>query len=231
MKQFSSTLAAIFICLTVYALAAGSSYAATLRFDPTTVTVGQGNTFDVDIVVDAETDEISGTDVYILYDDTLVEPTAVTEGNYFPVVSNTIDSEKIYINGLVQNATEFKTGSGVLATVSFTMLTGSSGTLQFYCDLTQPDTSKIVKNDVNATNVITCANLNLFSINGGTTTQNSTPTPTALPSTGGTTTTGTTTTTVATTTLPQSGMFDNVIKYSVPGVVLLAIGVLIKVLI
>lgn len=234
MKQFS-VLASIAICSSVFLGMAHASYAAVLKFDPTSVTAGADNTFDVDIVVDAEEDEISGTDVYILYDETLVEPTAVTEGDYFPVVSNTIDTEKIYINGVVKEATEFKTGSGVLATVTFQMKSGSAGTLQFYCDLTQSDTSKVVKNDVNATNVIDCNNLNLFSINGGTGPQDAVPTPTTLPQTGGTVASPTPITQIITTTnvttLPQSGIFENILKYSIPGVVMLALGVIIKVFI
>lgn len=237
MKQSLSVFASIALCSGLFLGMAHASYAAVLKFDPTSVTAGADNTFDVDIVVDAESDEISGTDVYILYDETLVEPTAVTEGDYFPVVSNTIDTEKIYINGVVKEATEFKTGSGVLATVTFQMKSGSAGTLQFYCDLTQSDTSKIVKNDVNATNVIDCNNLNLFSINGGTGPQNqaTSPTPTTLPQTGGTVASPTPITQIVTTTnvttLPQSGIFENILKYSIPGIVMLAVGVAIKVFI
>lgn len=216
----------------VFAFSANAVSAATLKFDPTSITATNGNTFEVDIIVDAGSDQIAGTDAYIQYDNTLVEPSEVVPGTFFPVVSNSTTSEQVYINGVVTDPTDFKTGSGILATVTFRMLSDGDGTLSFYCDTSQPNTSKIVKNDVNATNVIECNALTLFSINGGDVpaqVATATPAPTALPATGGSTGgVKESAQQVTTTTLPESGVFENVIGFAVPGALLLAAGVILK---
>lgn len=234
MKNSVLSIVAFALCAVVFTVGAQAAEAAVLKFDPTSVTVTNGNTFEVDVIVDAEDEQVSGTDAYILYDSTLLETTTdqISPGTYFPVVSSTVDTEKIYINGVVTDPTDFKTGSGVLATITFTMLRDGNGTLQFYCDTSQRDTSKIVKNDVDATNVIECANLSIFSINGGTSTPQDGTTPTTVPATGGTT--GglkETTQYVQPTALPQSGVFENVVSVAIPGAIMLVVGVLLKIFI
>jgi hypothetical protein len=228
MKSGLLSIVAFALCSMVFTVGAQTAEAAVLKFDPKSVTVTNGNTFEVDVIVDAEGEQISGTDAYILYDSTLLKTSTnqISPGTYFPVVSSTVDTEKIYINGVVTDPTDFKTGSGVLATITFTMLRDGNGALQFYCDTSQPDTSKIVKNDVDATNVIKCANLSIFSINGGTSTPQD---GTTLPATGGTS--GgikQTTQYVQPTALPQSGVFENVVSVAVPGAIMLVLGVLLK---
>lgn len=227
-----SSITSFLVCAFCFLAFAGASHAAVLKFDPTSSTTAVDGTFDVDIVVDAGTDQISGTDAYIKFDPAIVEAQTVTKGSFFPSVNNTIDTDQVYVNGVVTDATDFKTGSGVLATINFKVKSTTPGTLAFYCDLTQNDTSKIVKNDVNGTNVIECSNLTLYSINGGTsqpaqTSATNTPAPTTLPNTGAGQTQQPQTVVVQT--LPQSGVFDNIIKYSVPGIILLVLGVVLKI--
>lgn len=226
-----SSITSFVMCAVCFLAFAGATHAAVLKFDPTSSNTEVDKTFDVDVVVDAGTDQISGTDAYIKFDPAIVEATTVTKGSFFPSVNNTIDTNQVYINGVVTDSTDFKTGSGVLATITFKVKSTTPGTLSFFCDLTQNDTSKIVKNDVNGTNVIECSNLTLYSINGGTsapasTTTAATNTPAPAQAT---TTTGTTQTTTVVQTLPQSGVFDNIIKYSVPGIILLVLGVVLKI--
>lgn len=230
-----SSITSFLVCAFCFLAFAGASHAAVLKFDPTSSTTAVDGTFDVDIIVDASTDQISGTDAYIQFDSAIVEAQTVTKGSFFPSVNNTIDTDQVYINGVVTDSTDFKTGSGVLATITFKVKSTTPGTLSFYCDLTQNDTSKIVKNDVNGTNVIECTSLTLYSINGGTsapaqttTTTTTTTSATNTPAPAQTTTT-TTGQTVVVQTLPQSGVFDNIIKYSVPGVLLLVLGVVLKI--
>lgn len=226
-----SSITSFLVCAFCFLAFAGASNAAVLKFDPTSATASVDGTFDVDVVVDAGTDQISGTDAYVKFDPAIVEAQTVTKGSFFPSVNNTIETDQVYVNGVVTDSTDFKTGSGVLATITFKVKSTTPGTLSFYCDLTQNDTSKIVKNDVNGTNVIECSSLTLFSINGGTsapaqtitTTTSATNTPSPQQAT---TTTGQT---VVVQTLPQSGVFDNIIKYSVPGVILLVLGVVLKI--
>lgn len=230
MKIRSSYLTSFFLCIICYLGFAVVSQAAVLKFDPTSTTATANGTFDVDVVVDAGADQISGTDAYIQFDPAIVEAQNVTKGTYFPAVNSTIDTDQVYINGVVQQATDYKTGTGVLATITFKVKATTPGTLSFFCDLTQNDTSKIVKNDVNGTNVIECNNLTLFSINGGTSSTSATATP--GPSATGTPSTNVTTTQTQQTTqvlLASGGVFDNILKYSIPGMILLVLGVVLKI--
>lgn len=132
--------------------------AAALKFSPTSKSVSAGETFQVQVVVDAGSEEVSGTDAYVLYDQGKFQATSVTEGTYFPYVQNTIASGKVSIYGVVTDPATSRTGSGTLATISFKVLEGATtGNLTFYCDANANDTSKIVKNDINATNIIVCS--------------------------------------------------------------------------
>ncbi|OGK38430.1 hypothetical protein A3F03_02650 [Candidatus Roizmanbacteria bacterium RIFCSPHIGHO2_12_FULL_41_11] len=188
--------------------------AAVLQFDPVSSNAAVAGTFDVKINVDAKTDSIAGSDIYIIYDPTLVEPQAVNYGTFFPIASNNITSGKIYISAVVEDSTQYKTGSGTVATVTFKGLQVGSGTLRFDCDLTRSDASKIVKNDLNATNVIECGSLGTFSITVG-----GAAGSTALTSSSNTTTSSN---------LPQSGVIENVLRFSLPAILLLSVGLILK---
>ncbi|MEN9328338.1 MAG: Cohesin domain, partial [Candidatus Parcubacteria bacterium] len=144
--------------------------AASLKFSPTSKTVNQGDTFQVQVNVDAGSEEVSGTDSYVLYDASKFTATSVTEGTYFPYVTSNIASGKVSIWGVVTDPATSRTGSGTLATITFTVLqNASSANLTFYCDLNANDTSKIVKNDINATNIIVCSanDTAVITVNGG----------------------------------------------------------------
>ena len=197
--------------------------AAYLKFDNTTVTAASGATFKVGVMVDPVSDSVSSADVYITYDSTLMKATAVTAGTQFPTVTNDIaTSGKIYIAGMVNDPASSITTLGTLATVTFQALKDGSGTLAFDCNL-----SKIIKNDLNATNVISCAQNGTSAVTigaGGTTTN-----PTATPVPGSNTSTNTDSTSTPTpAVLPQSGVFDNVARIAIPGMIILFIGLGIR---
>lgn len=189
--------------------------AATLNFDPTTSAPAVDETFSVAVTIDAGSAQIAGTDIYINYDKTLVSVQSVTSGDYFPLVGNTPSDGRLYISGVVANQGEFKTGAGTVATVIFKALTAGSAELVYDCDLTKTETSKIVQNDINASNIINCAGngKHTATIAGGGST-----TPAAGSSgTGGTT-------------LPTSGVLDGAVTYSTIGVLLVFAGIAIKLL-
>lgn len=199
-------------------------YAATLEFNPTSTTVDKQGTFDVDIMVDSGSDEISGTDAYILYDSSVLQPQSVQEGTHFPNVTNTITSDKVSISGVITDPTDFRTGEGKLATITFQAVQAGTTDLEIYCDLSANDTSKIVKSDINATNIIECNALQDFTatINEGS------PTATPVPTSGPTATPVPTSTYNNPTALPEAGIVDNIAKYTIPGVVLLMLGGVIR---
>ncbi len=138
--------------------------AAFLRFSPSTISAVNGNTFQVSVLVDSASDEILSTDAYVLYDSKTLQAMSVADGTYFPYVVHNITPGKVSIRGLVTDAATSRTGSGTLATLTFKVLAPGSAALSFFCDMNANDTSKIVKNDINATNIIVCTQNNTASV-------------------------------------------------------------------
>jgi hypothetical protein len=220
-KSFSIS-AVVFLALP---LLVQGVYAATLRFNPTTTTVDTQGTFDVEILVDSGSDEISGTDAYVLYDASVLQPQSVEEGDHFPTVTNTISSDRVSISGVITDPTDFRTGEGTLATITFEALSAGTTDLEIYCDLSANDTSKIVKSDINATNIIECNALQNFTatINDNTPTATPQPQPTTPPATPVPTSVH-----VEPTALPEAGIADNIAQYTIPGVILLMVGGIVR---
>lgn len=212
MNFIKKYLVAVFVVTLVFFVWTGKTQAATLKFDKPTVSVDPGKTFDLQIVVDAGSDQILGVDSYVVYDPQYFEPQNVTNGTFFPIVYNNTFSGKVYIAGLVSDPATFKTGSGTLATITFKAVKNASANITFLCS-DGSETSKILKNDAQATNVIQCANNGLSSVtigSGGTNTGGITPTIS---------------------TLPRTGYMDSINKYSVAGAMLLLLGIGAKLLI
>ncbi len=184
------------------------SWAASLKFDKGTVSVSNGGTFQIAVTVDPSPDNVSSTDVYITYDATALKPTTVTAGSLFPTVTNDIStSGKVYIAGLVNDAASSISTSGTLATITFQALKEATVTLSFDCN-----SSKVVKNDINATNVLNCSQNGSSTVTiGAGSSSGATATP--APTSG---------------TLPVSGVFDNVVKFAVPGMILLLMGSILR---
>ena len=184
--------------------------AASFDFDPDSTEIDVDDTFTVTVDIDAGTDQIAGTDIYISYDDDLLDLQSVTGASYFPLVSNIPSTDRLYISGVVANQGEYKTGAGTVATLIFKGVADGSTELTFDCDLTQTDTSKIVKNDINASNVINCSALETHAVTigaGDDTSANDSPDA-----------------------LPASGVYDMVVQYSMYGGALLLLGIILKLL-
>ena len=215
MRLLLNSLLLLFFIVLVFPVIA-SVNAAVLKFDKTTVTTTANQTFDVQVVIDAGSAQILGVDSYIVYDPALLEPQNVVNGTYFPTVLNNTFSGKVYIAGIVNDPATFKTGSGTLATVTFKALKDGAGKLTFYCTEGANDSSKILKNDTNATNVIQCANNGqvdyTIGSGGGTTQPSVTPAPTISK-------------------LPQTGFMDSFNTVGMTGAVLLLIGIGAKIFI
>ena len=140
-----------------------SAEAASLKFDKTTATTTNGGTFQISVTVDPAGDNLSSTDVYVTFDSTLLKANSVAAGSLFPTVTNDIStSGKVYIAGMVNDPATSVSTSGTLATITFQGLKDGSGTLAFDCA-----TSKIIKNDINATNVINCSQNGTSSVTVG----------------------------------------------------------------
>lgn len=187
----------------------GRVYAAYFDFDKTSYTTSEGNTFTVDVTVNAGDDELKSADAYIQYDATYLEAESVDDGTYFPTVTNDISSGTVYITGLIDDPAVPSTGSGKLATITFKSLkaTGSNNvTLKFNCG-SGSSSSSISKNDDTGTNVIECsANGESTVTTGGGST--ATATPVASPSA-----------------LPKTGAVENVMRLAIPGMMLFMLGI------
>ncbi|MDH7476323.1 MAG: cohesin domain-containing protein [Microgenomates group bacterium] len=194
-----------FLPLTVNVLA------ATLEFNPATITTSAGQSFDLNIVINAGSDQITSVDAFIVYDANLLEVVSVTDGTFFPTISkDTSVTGKAYIAGMVNDPATYKTGSGTLASIRFTAKANGVANVTFDCAQGLTTDSNITKNDLNATDIIQCASNGSASVvigTGGATGPTATPRASSAGST-----------------LPRSGIFDNVVKYSIPGAVLLFLG-------
>lgn len=216
----------LFIVLGLSPTLFGNAYAASLSFDPSSVSKNAGEAFDIKVDANAGSDQITSVDAYITYDANVLEVQSVTNGTFFPTVTkDTSQAGKVYIAGLVDDPATSKTGTGTLATITFKGKTSGSAILAFTCTQGSTSDSNITKNDLNATDIITCSSngssaitIGSGSSSGGSSSGGS--------SSGGSSTSGGTT--PAPTELPKSGVFDNVVKYSVPGIILLLLGGIAK---
>lgn len=175
----------------------GSVSAANFKFDTTTVTAANGATFQLAVIVEPGSNSLNSVDSYVSFDSSLLKATAVTAGSLFPTVSHDESTAgRVYIAGMVNDPASSISTSGTVATITFQGLKDGSGTISFDCN-----TSKIIKDDINATNVITCSQNGTAAVTIGS--GGNAPTPSQL---------------------PESGIFDNVIKFAIPGMILLLLG-------
>lgn len=196
----SLSLAVLFIVVPMFF---GSVNAASLKFDKTTVSTTNGGTFEIAVTVDPGSDPVLSTDAYVTFDSSLLKANSVSAGSLFPAVTNdTATSGRVYIAGMVTDTATPVTTSGTLATITFQGLKEGTGTLAFDCNL-----SKIIKNDDFTSNVLVCSqnNSSVVTIGGGggaaPAADNSVPAE-----------------------LPQTGIFDNVASIAIPGIILLLLG-------
>lgn len=190
----------------------GQIYAATLQFDPATVTTTSSQSFDLNINVNAGSDQITSVDAFILYNQSLFEVSSISDGTFFPTVAkDSTQAGKVYVAAMVSDPATSKTGSGTIATVKFKAKADGTADITFDCTQGSTTDSNVTKNDLNATDLIQCSSNGKAAVTVGA----GGVAPTSPPA-------------VNPTNLPRSGAFDNVVKYSIPGVILLLIGGLAK---
>lgn len=224
-KRFLSWFGFLFTAA-VFLFASGHVEAAYLKFGNSAVSATAGQTFTVDVVVDAGTDNITSTDIWVLYDPSFISAQTVTSGTFFPAVTNNLTSGKVSITGLIVDPGTYRTGSGTVATITFSALKNGSTTLSFDCRTDVSNSSKVIQNDINATNIIVCAQNQTATVTiGGTAAASSSGT---AASTGTASSTGTYITPTPPSSLPTTGIAENIAKFAAPGLVLLFIGGLLR---
>src|SRR3989338_1314293 len=135
----------------------GQVQAAFLKFDSANVSLKPGDTFSINVTVDSGSDQITSAVAHIVFDASLLEAQSVTPGPFFPSVIQNITAGKVSISGLVNSPGTYQTGSGTLGSITFKALKSGTASLSFYCQPILYNSSKIIKNDLNATNVIDCS--------------------------------------------------------------------------
>jgi LPXTG-motif cell wall-anchored protein len=219
MKKIGILLVLVFALLfnsfpSVYA--AGS---ATLGFSQSTFTTSVGSTFTVGITVNPGTDAISSTDAHVTYDSTVLEAQSVTAGTYFPSVNQTITAGKVSIFASVIDPASSKTGQGTIATITFKGLKIGTDNLVLFCDTTAYNTSKVIRDDADATNIISCAQSGTATVTVGAGGSDSlTPTTSPLVDTP-----------TPITQLPTTGFVEDLSMYGLIGVALIVVGGIVRI--
>jgi hypothetical protein len=182
------------ICVLGWLLAAapilGAVSAATLKFDPSTVSTNVGETFKLDVVADAEEKEILGVDALIEYDPAICEIESITDGDFLEIgIKEFTQPGKIYIAGVVSNPGESVTGEGVLASVQCKAKASGKTTFTYTCETGETNESNISEKSTDAPDLIQCASNGeaVVTVGGSTKTKVSTgsgKTPSELPRTG-----------------------------------------------
>jgi len=217
MKKKLIKILSLVILFIVFPAVFGLVDAASLKFDKTTASASNGQTFQIAVTVDPGSDALNSTDIYVNYDSTILKATVVSAGSLFPTVTNDISTAgKVYIAGMVNDVASSISTSGTVATITFQALKDGTATLSFDCS-----TSKIIKNDINASDVMTCSqnNNSVITIGGGSSQGTN---PTSVPAA--------TDNSSNPSELPQSGIFDNVVKFIIPGAILLILGSMLRLL-
>lgn len=209
----------LFLCISFFAGTAVQ--AASVKFDTGTVTVSVGSTFTINAVVDAGSDQITSTDMWILYDPLLLQAQSASAAAFFPAVTSNITSGKVYIAGIVTDPGTYRTGSGSVAAITFTGLKNGTATLSYDCRTDVSNSSKVIKNAVDPTNVINCTQNGtaIVTIGSGGSLTPTTVAPTAVYSQQATPTS-----------LPRTGIMDQLPKLLFAGGFFVIVGVVMRVL-
>lgn len=136
-------------------------------FNPTEQVKNVGDTFEVQLNVDTKTEKVFGAEAHVKYDETILSLSNIREGDFFPTVLSSNNGGNSSIRGIVSEPADYRTGTGSIAFLTFTALKNGATTVTFYCDPAQYNTSKIIKNDINATNVIDCGANNTLAVQVG----------------------------------------------------------------
>jgi hypothetical protein len=176
------------------------------KFNKDTINIAPNQDFTVDLIVDPESDPIVSIDAYIQFDSNVIETIDVTDANYFSILTHEIRTSSVYIGGM-NDLNNPKTGVGQVATIKFRAKTNGATTLTFNCSA-----SKIVKNDTDSTNVLSCDKNKTIEVTVGQGSASTTNTTSATDS--------------GKTQLPATGVFDDTGKFLLPGVILLLSGMI-----
>src|SRR3989344_1824210 len=148
------TVAFVALSLAIFFYAApswGSVFAATLKFDPSTISTKVGETFTLDVVVDAEDKQILGVDAVIEFNASILEVESITDGDFLEIgIKEFRQPGKIYIAGGGSSPGQSVTGKGTLATVQFKAKSAGSANVTYTCKTGETNESNISEKSTDA---------------------------------------------------------------------------------
>lgn len=229
MKKFYKHTIVYACCMLLFFAAVSSVSAASLKLNPTSVTKGQGQTFEIMVDMDLGSEQALATDAKITYDCALLEVTNIVDGTFLGIGKKEYSTcGQIYIAGIIQDPGSYVTGTGTLATITFkTKAQDGTATVQFVCTDGETATdSNIANNDLNTKDIIKCGENGKSTVvvgvggptSGPTNAPTSTPRPTTDPDD-------------VPDDLPDSGIGDMIQAVALPGMLLVALGIIGRVLI
>lgn len=159
-----ASIRAFILCLLAFAFPMARAYAApSIQFNPTAITVAGGNTFQVNVAINVDSNQVKGSDVVVQYNAADLSAVSFTNGGFFPsLAGSTGASGRVEMHGYTSQ-TDSKSGSGTFATITFKALkdTGSSA-LSYVCADTDILTASLA-------NILTCPqNVNTAAVTFGT---------------------------------------------------------------
>lgn len=130
-----------------------------IYLNPGSITISNNSEFEIQLNIDVENNNIFGTDVVLTYPGSDIELKSFASGGFFPSVSYANDvSGRLEIHAFFPNLYEGKSGSGNLATLSFTAKKDSgTGSIDFTCSGSGNDTQ--ILNTIGE-NILSCGVLN-----------------------------------------------------------------------
>lgn len=137
-----------------------------LYFDPSSKTTTPGTDFQVKIMIDVESFSSFGADAKLSFPAGDLSVKSITNGGFYTDFSSAQNSGQIEIHGFFSTLYQSKTGSGTLATITFSPSKNTgTGSIEFVCDGSGSDT-EILNSD--GENILSCSSLNNLSLVYGT---------------------------------------------------------------
>lgn len=128
---------------------------ASLYFEPSYLVVTPGERAEVRLMIDTDGRDVLGTDAYITYASESAKVSVVTSAELFPAVIQTQTEEGVSVRGIVFDPNGAVSGVGKIATLSIEPVV-TDFVIKLTCDTSILESSKIVADDGNASNLIDC---------------------------------------------------------------------------
>ncbi|OGK16751.1 hypothetical protein A3H80_01410 [Candidatus Roizmanbacteria bacterium RIFCSPLOWO2_02_FULL_37_19] len=217
LSKFSLSILASMIVLFIIPLFS-SAFAATLQFNPSSLSKKTGDTFELEVIVDAGDKQVLSVDALINFDGNVLQVESITNGTYLDIGQKDFkNTGKAYIAGVVAGPGVTVTGKGTLAKILFKAKAKGRTNITFICEMGEKTESNISEASIDATDLIECSQNGqaVVVVDGGDTDRTST----SSGRTGG-----------GTGELPQTGILDNLVILSIIGGILFIVGVGAKML-